>query len=434
MSKAASGAIEDRMPLTAAAGWIESARGQLHALDQPDLPALFGELLRLAATAHGLAVGVLIEAQSRGVIDASTSTGVPAWVTDRAAEAGVQITGADAAAFARVAAESARPDMAVYAGAVTTGRVSVTGGSVLGKELRRIREHVPAATWDACVAEGGVRRDQRATRQRPRRVAGHPDHTVRRRPRLPAQAGTAVPRCPGADPVASRAVRHQHRPHPARSGRRGPGRGHHRSARRSQPGTVHRPGHGQVPARVPRTAGQRRADALVDLCQAYATHPDVTAKARAGAAARAQVIVTMDWEHLRDQCGYGLTEYGRPLSPQSVRAFACDADVIPMVLGGTSEILDQGRAQRTATAGQWAHLRQRDGGCTLPGCDRPPGFCQAHHIRWWERDDGRTDINNLTLVCHRHHQVIHRDGYTADVTAYGVSWRLQHPPPRSRTS
>ncbi len=139
----------------------------------------------------------------------------------------------------------------------------------------------------------------------------------------------------------------------------------------------------------------------------------------------------MGLEWLREQCGYGLTALGQPLSAQAVRAFACEANVVPMVLGSQGEILDQGRAVRTATAGQWVYLRQRDRGCTFPGCDRPPGFCQAHHVEHWVRDGGSSDVSNMTLLCTRHHLIVHRDDYTAQVTPTAVTWRRRHPPARA---
>ena len=59
--------------------------------------------------------------------------------------------------------------------------------------------------------------------------------------------------------------------------------------------------------------------------------------------------------------------------------------------------------------GHWPH---RDGGCTFPGCDRPPGWTQAHHVIHWIKD-GPTDIDNLALLCHFHHHRIHEGGFGA---------------------
>lgn len=92
-----------------------------------------------------------------------------------------------------------------------------------------------------------------------------------------------------------------------------------------------------------------------------------------------------------------------------------------MVLGSQGEVLDQGRAVRLATPGQLAYLRQRDRGCSFPGCDRPPSWTQAHHVRHW-LDGGETDVGNLALLCRRHHTIAHRDHLTARIDPTGVTW------------
>lgn len=89
---------------------------------------------------------------------------------------------------------------------------------------------------------------------------------------------------------------------------------------------------------------------------------------------------------------------GKPVSPSMVRRLACQGRIIPMVLGTASEPLDVGREHRLATSAQVRALRRRDGGCTFPGCERPPSWCQAHHLRHW-LDHGPIDLENLTLLC-----------------------------------
>lgn len=446
--------VRDRTPLAAASDWLAASRDQLYQVDTTDLPDLFSDLLAIGAHAHGLAVAVVMEAQARGVIEASTSTGVAGWVRDQAARVAVQVTGPEAASWARVADQAAHPDMRGYADAVTTGKVSVNGGAVLGKELRRIHRYVPAETWQAAqnVVVDYAAAVPNPTRQLPelrdivitqygdhaaylrdQERRAHADREVTRfRPEPGGLLGLHV-RCDAASAaVIESTLEALSAPNPGTfadphtSSLAGPHADPHADAGVGA-------GSGAVPARDSRTAGQRRFDALLDLCHAYAKDPDVLAQARNGAASRAQVVITIDWERLRDQCGYGLTSFGQPLSPQSVRAFACDSEIIPMILGSQGEILDQGRATRTATAAQWVNLRQRDRGCSFPGCDRPPGYCQAHHIRWWDRHVGPSDIDNMTLVCLRHHQVIHRDDWTAQVTPTGVHWWREASPPLTRT-
>jgi hypothetical protein len=76
----------------------------------------------------------------------------------------------------------------------------------------------------------------------------------------------------------------------------------------------------------------------------------------------------------------------------------------------TGDVLDVGRAHRRFTPRQRRALVVRDGGCVFPGCDRPPKWCDAHHLRPWE-DDGPTDLANGCLLCRRHHTVIHSKGW-----------------------
>ena len=78
---------------------------------------------------------------------------------------------------------------------------------------------------------------------------------------------------------------------------------------------------------------------------------------------------------------------------------------------GASEPLDVGRASRTVSPAQRRALTIRDRGCVFPGCDRPPGWCDGHHIVHWA-DGGPTDLANLALLCHHHHKAIHEGGWS----------------------
>uniref|UniRef100_UPI0012970D6E HNH endonuclease signature motif containing protein n=1 Tax=Ornithinicoccus halotolerans TaxID=1748220 RepID=UPI0012970D6E len=168
----------------------------------------------------------------------------------------------------------------------------------------------------------------------------------------------------------------------------------------------------------PRTAPQRRYDALLTVLGRGMTSPEGTPTTT-----KASLVITLPYDVLRQQLtGTGTTLTGQLLSASVVRKLACQAEIIPMVLGSDSEVLDQGRATRTVTKGQLVRLWHRDGGCTYPGCSTPPHWCHAHHIRWWTRDHGPTDINNLTLLCARHHTHVHDHDLTATITTTGVTW------------
>ena len=144
----------------------------------------------------------------------------------------------------------------------------------------------------------------------------------------------------------------------------------------------------------------RRADALMEVAQAYAD----ARHAPAHDADRARVNVTVDLDTLRRGIGCTDTTAG-PMSAQQLRLLACDAEIIPIVLGGLGIPLDVGKLRRFFTGELRAALIARDGGCIFPGCDQPARRCGAHHIRpWW--CGGPTSLDNGVLLCPHHHAVV----------------------------
>jgi len=93
-----------------------------------------------------------------------------------------------------------------------------------------------------------------------------------------------------------------------------------------------------------------------------------------------------------------------------VRRIACDAAIIPAVLTSRSEVLDLGHTIRLFNAPQRRALELRDRGCAFPHCDRPPRWCEAHHMRSW-LDGGDTDLDNGVLLCAHHHRIIHHSDW-----------------------
>jgi hypothetical protein len=84
----------------------------------------------------------------------------------------------------------------------------------------------------------------------------------------------------------------------------------------------------------------------------------------------------------------------------------CDC-VIHRVLRAGETILSYGRATYTVPRDLFRAVAARDGGCRFPGCDRKVSWCDAHHIHYW-RHLGPTDLENLVLLCNRHHHHVHR--------------------------
>lgn len=125
----------------------------------------------------------------------------------------------------------------------------------------------------------------------------------------------------------------------------------------------------------------------------------------------AQISVLIDLDALRGQTDeIGLTDAGTELPPEVVRAHACDAQIIPMILNGPGGSADVGRCQRTVSLRLRRLLVARDRHCRWPGCHAPPSRCDAHHVIHW-LDGGPTDLDNLVLLCHRHHHQLHQYGY-----------------------
>lgn len=150
------------------------------------------------------------------------------------------------------------------------------------------------------------------------------------------------------------------------------------------------------------TPTMRRADALLALAESAALHRD----APSHGGDRPRIVVTMRLDQLQDLAARaGVIGPDEQVGPGELRRLCCDADIVPVVLGGASEVLDVGRDQRLATAPIRTALAVRDGGCVFPGCDRPPAACHAHHIVPWQ-DGGPTSLDNLVSVCAHHHGIV----------------------------
>jgi len=163
-----------------------------------------------------------------------------------------------------------------------------------------------------------------------------------------------------------------------------------------------------------RTATQIRADALMAL----ATHGlDCNSPA---SGVKATIIVRIDRDQLERDVGVATCDaLATPISLRALRQLAVDATVLPVVMNGKSEVLDQGREQRLFSWQQRMALAERDGGCAQ--CHAPISHCITHHIRWWSRD-GLTDLRNGVLLCTRCHTQLHADKWEIEVDAENRVW------------
>ena len=98
-----------------------------------------------------------------------------------------------------------------------------------------------------------------------------------------------------------------------------------------------------------------------------------------------------------------------PIPRSELERLACEAEIFGVLFSGDGQPLWHGRRLRTVSPQQWRALLARDRGCVL--CGAGPGYCHAHHIvAWTAPARGPTDIDNLVLVCNRHHRLIHQHG------------------------
>jgi uncharacterized protein DUF222/HNH endonuclease len=143
---------------------------------------------------------------------------------------------------------------------------------------------------------------------------------------------------------------------------------------------------------------QRLADALVELAS--------------GGEQRAQIQVTSSVETLLGLVGApgADLEFSLPISSRTVERLACDCSITRVLLDSESTVIDVGRSKRVVSAPALRALRARDGHCRWPGCDRPASWSAAHHVVHWSRG-GSTDLENLILLCHRHHWMVHEGGW-----------------------
>jgi len=156
-----------------------------------------------------------------------------------------------------------------------------------------------------------------------------------------------------------------------------------------------------------RTTEQITVDSFVELIRIGATAaPEIVGAQRPAV----RVIVTDHDLHRR--AGHGAFEGQRtPISIPTIEREICDRGTIPIHFDDTGQAVNVGRTQRLFTPRQKIGLAARDGGCRFADCDRPPSWCEAHHVDEWHTDHGRTDIANGILLCRHHHLLIHDNGW-----------------------
>ncbi|WP_245553633.1 HNH endonuclease signature motif containing protein [Demetria terragena] len=415
----------------------QASSGQLAVLTQ--------EVLAVLQLAESAAVGLVAEAIQRGVIDDSTAAGATQWVSRLASgepigrllpdavhparrePARVDWPGVEpvvAARIAKVAAACTQPQNEVLVTALRTGQVGVAAASTALVEVEKIMPVLPGSTRDevfgyflALPAGSG----SRAIRELGKRVIAtfaDQDYLDDADRKLDAAETVTWMDLPNgmtrlvADlgPLHAAQVEHAidalSRPAPGNTCCEQVFHRHTGGERTGEPDD--------------RTPGKRRADGLMLLLTRGADQID--ADGAIVTSGQAKLVITIDHDVLTGTLrGFGRTEAGAALNPGQVRRLACDADILPMVLGSDSEPLDVGRRQRLVSGGLCAAVIERDRHCTYPGCARPPSWCQVHHVIPWH-NGGETSLTNSALLCQTHHATVHREKHTATVGRSGVSW------------
>ncbi|HKU36327.1 MAG TPA: DUF222 domain-containing protein [Paenarthrobacter sp.] len=189
---------------------------------------------------------------------------------------------------------------------------------------------------------------------------------------------------------------------------------------------------GPVPELDRRSRAQKLLDGLVGGCK-VALAAD---RLPANGGLKPQVMVTIDYRALFGRLqapGSATSTFTGPIHPETIRKIACDADILPVLLGGEGQVLDIGRASRIFPHHIRKALTARDQGCAFPDCTMPAPWCEAHHITYWSQG-GATSTDNGVLLCSHHHHVIHKEQWSI-VCRKGVAWFT--PPPHvdpSRTA
>jgi hypothetical protein len=157
-----------------------------------------------------------------------------------------------------------------------------------------------------------------------------------------------------------------------------------------------------------RSHAQRLGDAFTEIIQVAAGASDMPSK-------KPHLSIHVDYNFLLEGIGTATLDGGSFLCAEAARRVACDAEVIPIVFKGESVPIDVGRNRRLITDHQRHVLIARDKGCAFPHCDRPPRWCDGHHVQHWLQG-GRTDVGNLVLLCKKHHRLIHHSKWEVRIT------------------
>src|SRR5450631_1284733 len=392
-----------RGAVVAATAALSGLAGSMYAVGNTELGPFFREVDDMIRLGEATRVAILAEALARGVVAESDCPSVTSWVIQWAPS----FRSGGAAQLVSVAQATRTVRNAGLAAAVLGARVGVRNAAVVLAEMDklgpRLRDEAVDAVWEGfiSIATDHGPKEIRGLRDALIATYGKEEEFQDRHDQLKDRVSLSQPF--DDDGIAEYRLRLDPEGSQVLEAILGP-----LSAPRPTPACPDL-----------RTSDQRRGQALVEICRRAAA-----AGGAAPTTTKASLFVTIDLGDLTSRCGAGTSLLtGRLLAPETIRRIACDATIIPVVLGTDSEILDIGRARRLFTPGMLLAMWLRDKGCTIPGCTAPPMWADAHHLIHWV-DGGPTALTNAALLCARHHTIAHQRGWTATATTSEVTWHL----------
>ncbi len=172
----------------------------------------------------------------------------------------------------------------------------------------------------------------------------------------------------------------------------------------------------------PRSAGQRRHDAVLDALKVAISSGSLE---KTGGIL-ATVVLTMSEQAYATGTGFATTGHGAQVPVREAMSWAGgDYRLFATVLNSLNAVTAYSSTHRLFTEGQRLALVARDGGCSFPGCTAPPGWTQTHHITEW-RNHGPTSVDNGCLLCGMHHREFERMGWSVRISDGRPEWT----PPR----
>ena len=418
MATSAASLAERRQVVADAAAALRDLRGVLFQCPNGDLAGLAGDLAELRALCAAGLVAAVAEAETRGLVAESQCATTAAWIADAARHSRPETS-----TIAKAARVLRRADLEPVTGAILDLDIDPATAVVVGHEYDKLapdlRDDARPLILDLFLSTGAVQGPAGVRHLKQEILARYgvdgefDKHQDRCRRQIDLDAGTET--SPGVwdfrlttddegRAVIESAIGPLSAPHPD----------------------------SETGERDARPVGLRRGQALIE-----ALRRSVSAAHHVPTSPKAVLMLTMSYDHLAAGVGAATTVGSRAagtlLGPETVRRLACDASIIPVVLGADGEVLDQGRAERLFTPAQVRAMWLRDRHCTFPRCDAPAQWSEAHHLIHWI-DGGPTDLDRGALLCPRHHTIVHRDRLAGLVTPQGVSWDLRpgsyRPPPR----